>query len=418
MKIAIFTNNYLPNPYGVSGSVESFRKEFERLGHKVYIFAPKWKGYDDEWRLDLHSGDPISKRMRVFRYPAIETNIKIKFPIAIPYSRKISSILKNIDLDIIHSQHPNLLGSAAMRWARRKKIPLVFTWHTLYDQYAHFVPFVPRKAAAWWATRNARNYANRADAVITPTSSVINIIRKWGVTNKNITSIPTGVEEKQFENPDRKAVREKYGVKDDEILIFVMTRLTAEKNVEFLVEAVLDIFKNNKKIHPVKSREAGATSSQFNRVKFMICGEGNLKNSLTKKVANAGLGEKVIFAGIVSGSEKKNYYAAGDIFVYASKSETQGMILTEAMYSGLPIVAVRATGVEDIIEDGKTGFLVSEDKEEFGVAVQKIIDDEDLRKKFGEEAKKVARERYISRVCAEKMLKVYEKAIKLCCHPK
>src|SRR4030043_309152 len=147
MRIAIFTNNYLPHPYGVSGSVESFRKEFERLGHEVYIFAPRWKGYRD-------------KNRRVFRYPAFETNVKIKFPIAIPYSRKISKILDKLDLDIIHSQHPNLLGSAAARWTRRKsasrRIPLVFTWHTLYDQYAHFAPFVPVKLAAWWAIRNAR----------------------------------------------------------------------------------------------------------------------------------------------------------------------------------------------------------------------------------------------------------------------
>src|SRR3989339_1117945 len=100
MKIGIFTNNYLPNPYGVAGSIESFRKEFERLVNEVFIFAPRWKGYQD-------------KNPNVFRYPAFETNVKIKFPIAIPYSSRINKILENLDLDVIHSQHPNLLGSAA-----------------------------------------------------------------------------------------------------------------------------------------------------------------------------------------------------------------------------------------------------------------------------------------------------------------
>ncbi|MDI6777611.1 MAG: glycosyltransferase [Patescibacteria group bacterium] len=400
MKIAIFTNNYLPNPYGVSGSVESFRKEFEKLEHEVYIFAPRWKGYRDT-------------NPRVFRYPAFETNIKIKFPIAIPYSRKIDKILKELDLDIIHSQHPNLLGSAAARWAKKKNIPLVFTWHTLYDQYAHFVPFVPQRLAAWWAIRNARNYADRCDAVVAPTPSVIEIIRKWGATNENITAIPTGVEGEQFENPDRESVRKKYEIKEDEILLFVMTRLTAEKNVEFLVDAVLEVLQKNEDAHPVKSptQSRSATLPQFNRVKFMICGEGNLKDSLIKKVSETGLNDKVIFIGIVSDKEKKDYYAAGDVFVYASKSETQGMILTEAMYSGLPIVAVRATGAKDIIKDGKTGFLVAEDKEEFSHAVQKLIDDENLRKNFGEKAGKIAREKYTSSVCAKRMLEVYKKAI-------
>jgi len=380
MRIAIFTNNYLPNPYGVAGSVESFRKEFERGGHEVFIFAPQWKGYRD-------------KNPRVFRYPAIETNIKIKFPIPIPYSRKISEILNKLDLDVIHSQHPNLLGSAAAHWARKKNIPLIFTWHTLYDQYAHFAPFIPPKLAIWFAIRNARNYANRCDQVIVPTLSVGEIIRNWGVTNKNIIAIPTGVEEDQFADQNREGIREKYNVKDDEVLLFVMTRLTEEKNTEFLVEAVLEILKNN------------------NSAKFMICGDGDIKKRLVEKVSNCGFSDKVIFVGIVLDNEKKNYYAAGDIFVYASKSETQGMVLTEAMYSGLPIVAVEATGVRDIIKEDKTGFLVSENKKEFAAAVQKLIDDEILRKKFGEEAKWVAKEKYTSYVCAKKMLEAYKQVM-------
>jgi len=404
MKIAIFTNNYLPNPFGVSGSVESFRKEFERMGNEVYIFAPRRKDYHD-------------KNPRVFRYPSIETNVKIKFPIAIPYSPKINKILDNLKLDIIHSQHPNLLGSAAAHWAKKKNIPLVFTWHTLYDQYAHFAPFVPPKIAIWWAIRNGRNYANKCDVVIVPTPSVGEIIKKWGVANKNITAIPTGVEGHQFSAPDGNAIWEKYGVKSDEILLFVMTRLTEEKNMEFLVDAVLEIIRNNKNIHPRTNSAHDSKEIEFHKkigvgVKFMICGDGNLKNILEKKVADAGLGEKVIFSGIVSNSEKKNYYAAGDIFVYASKSETQGMVLTEAMYAGLPIVAVRAMGVKDIVENNKTGYLVGENKQEFSIAVQKLIDDEYLRKKFGEEGKKVTREKYTSEVCAKKMLEIYEKVIK------
>ena len=386
MRIAIFTNNYLPNPYGVSGSVESFRKEFERMGHEAYIFAPRWKRYKDE-------------NSRVFRYPSLDIEIKkIKYPLPFPCSRKMHKILENLELDIIHSQHPNLLGSAAARWARRKNIPLVFTWHTLYDQYAHFVPFVPRRLAAWLAIRNARNYANQCDAVIVPTPSVAQIIKKWGVTNKNIVSIPTGVEEDQFANPDRESVRKKYNIGDDEILLFVMTRLTEEKNVEFLVDAALGILKRN------------------NKAKFMLCGDGNLKKRLMKKARAAGLEKRVIFVGIISGDGKKNYYAAGDIFVYASKSETQGMILTEAMYSGLPIVAVRATGARDIVENDRSGFLVAEDIKEFENAAQKLIDDENLRKKFGEEAKRIAREKYTAKICAERMLEFYEKTIYLFCH--
>jgi glycosyltransferase involved in cell wall biosynthesis len=359
--------------------VESFRHEFESLGHEVYIFAPKWKGYTDN-------------NPRVFRYPSVDIKIKIRFPLAIPYSRKIDNILENLDLDIIHSQHPNLLGSAAMRFAKKKNIPIVFTWHTLYDQYAHFAPFVPRRLAAWWAIRNAKNYANKCDAVITPTPSVIEIIRNWGVTNKNIFAIPTGVEEKEISNFDRVKVREKYAIMDDEILLTLITRFTEEKNTQFVFDALKDVLRANPK------------------VKFMAVGDGYLLPELKAYAKKNKLESKVIFSGFISWEELRNYFAAGDIFVYGSKSETQGTVLTEAMYSGLPIVAVRATGVRDIVEDGKTGFLVSEDKAEFQTAVQKLIDNENLRKNFGEEAKRVAREKYTAKICAQKMLKVYEES--------
>jgi len=114
MNIAIFTNNYLPNPYGVTTSVESFRKEFEKRGHNVYIFAPHNRGYKD-------------KNKNVFRYPSIDIKYKIRFPLPIPYSRKIDKEIKKLKIDIIHAQHPNLLGGAAITWAEKKHIPLVFT---------------------------------------------------------------------------------------------------------------------------------------------------------------------------------------------------------------------------------------------------------------------------------------------------
>jgi 1,2-diacylglycerol 3-alpha-glucosyltransferase len=393
MRIGIFTNNYLPNPYGVTGSVESFRKVLESQGpacnaarstagrHEVFIFAPRWKGYVDE-------------NPRVFRYPSIDIKIKFRFPLAIPCSRKIDKILENLDLDIIHSQHPNLLGAAAAKWVKKKKIPLIFTWHTLYDQYAHFAPFIPRQLAAWWTIRNARNYANACDQVIVPTKSIKTIIEDWGVTNKNVIDIQTGVEENQLSGGNRNKIRKKYGIAEDEILLLVITRLTSEKNMEFLLDSVLPILEKNPK------------------VKFLIGGGGYLITNLKKKSVAKNLQDRVIFTNTIANDIKKDYYVAGDIFVFASKSETQGMVITEAMYVGLPIVAVKATGAIDLVEENKNGFLVSEDKNDFAAAIQKLIDDKNLRKTFSAEAKKIAREKYTSNICAQKLLKVYEEAIR------
>ncbi len=378
MKIAIFTNNYLPNPYGVSGSVESFRQELERLGHIVYVFAPNFKGYVDE-------------NKNVFRYPAIDLKFKnVRFPVAIPYSYQISRLLEKLEIDVIHAQHPNLLGWSARHWARKKRVPLVFTWHTLYDQYAHYTPIVPSFLTAWWAIRNARSYANGADCVIVPTPSVKEIILKWGVTNKNIVVIPTGVDEKQLANPDKALIRKKYVIAEDEILLIVITRFTQEKNLEFLFEAVAEVLRENKK------------------VKFLAGGDGNLTEKLKNFAAKQQLSAQIIFPGVVANEIKKEYYIAGDIFVSASKSETQGMAISEAMYLGLPIVAVAAPGVKDLVVSQVTGLLVREDREEFANAIKRLVADDILRKKFAENAGKIARQGYTCSVCTAKLIKVYE----------
>lgn len=380
MRIAIFTNNYLPNVYGVPMSVETFRKELESLGHEVFIFAPRYSDYKD-----------INKN--IFRYPSFDINIKFRFPLPIPYSHKINKILEDLDIDIIHSQHPNLLGSAAARWAKKKNIPLVFTWHTLYDQYTNFVPFLPAKIVAKWAINNAVKYANKADNIIVPTESIAPIIQKWGMNNK-IIPIATGVMEKEFLNTDRNEIREKYEIKENEILLLLVSRLTTEKNINFVFESVLKILKENK------------------LAKFLLAGDGYLLPELKKRVKEENLEDKIIFAGIAPREELKNYYAAGDIFVYASKSETQGMIITEGMYVGLPIVAVKAPGVESLVENNINGILTSENESEFIKAIQKLMTEKDLRNKMSQESARIAREKYNSKICAEKMLEVYEKAIK------
>lgn len=398
MRIAIFTNNYIPNPYGVTQSIESFRKQFEKRGHEVFIFAPRWKGYvDNNPRACPPSATPSGVSGRVFRYPSVDINIKFRFPLAIPYSRAMDKIIEKLDLDIIHSQHPNLLGTAAKKWARKKNIPLVFTWHTLYDRYTNFFPLVPQKWAANYIIKKAVNYANQCGQIIVPTESVKGIIREWGVTNENIEAIPSGIEEDMYANPDGAAIRQKYGIKRDEILLLLVSRLTEEKNVEFLFRALT----------PTLSRGE-------REVKMLVAGDGYLLPKLRQFAKDNNISDQIIFAGVVDKLVIKNYYAAADIFVYASKSETQGMIISEAMYCGLPVVALEATGIRDLVEDNINGFLIAEDSSgEFASAVNDLINNQEMRKKFGAASARRAREKYTDQVCADKMLEVYQRLIPL-----
>jgi 1,2-diacylglycerol 3-alpha-glucosyltransferase len=388
MKIAIFTNNYLPNHYGVTVSIETFRRELEKRGHRVYVFAPRWKDYAD-------------KNPNVFRYPSIDIEFKFRLPLSLPYSWKMRKILQNLDVDIVHSQHPNLLGSAAKKWSRKKKIPLVFTWHTLYDQYVNFVPKIFRKMAAKYIIDKAVAYANGADAVIAPTASIVPILRKWGVRNE-IRPIATGIDVEDFSGADPKIVREKFGLSEDEIVLLLVSRLTEEKNVEFVFRAV------KKALEEIETREASFLGK---KIRFMVVGDGYLRKSLEKFCEQEKISEKVIFCGLVKREEIKNYYAAADVFVYASKSETQGMIVSEAMYMKLPVVAVNSTGASSLMLNKANGFLVRENEEEFCEAVLKLVENTDLRRRFGEASGKIARENFTSEACADKMLRVYEEAV-------
>ncbi len=380
MNIAIFTNNYLPNHYGVTNSIESFRKQLEKRGHTVYIFAPEYKNYQD-------------KNKNVFRFPSLDLNYKIKFPLPIPYSRKINKVLNNLEIDIIHSQHPNLLGKTALRWARKKNIPIVFTWHTLYDQYVDYVPFFLRKISAYLIIKSAVNYADKVNQVIVPTNSVRKIIENWGVENKNIVDMPTGIDRGMFSGFDGNKIRKKLKIFSDKKVILSISRLTNEKNVVFLLKEIIKVLKKNK-----------------NSV-FVFGGEGYLLKELKKMVFNSGLKERIFFPGIIKKDDIKNYFAMADIFVYASKSETQGMIISEAMYMGLPIVAIKALGIKDLIENKKDGILVSEHKNVFFKAVNELLSNNEKRVILGKNAKNTAETKYTSEVCGSKLIDMYKKTI-------
>lgn len=377
MNIAIFTNNYLPNPYGVSGSIESFRKELERRGHKVYVFAPEAKGYTDE-------------NLSVFRYPAVDLTFnKIRFPLPIPFSFKMDRILKDLEIDIIHAQHPNLLGWQAKRWAKKKKVPLVFTWHTLYDKYVHFFRFAPRPLAIWWTLKNAVGYANEADQVIVPTPSVKEIIVRWGVRNGHIAAVATGVDEDEFSDPNPERIRAACGISAEKKVLLIHSRLTEEKNVMLTVAAAAKVlFRNPDAV-------------------LVISGRGSLLEDIRSYIAKKGLEGQTFFVDGGGRQALKDIYAAADIFLYASKSETQGMVITEAMYMGLPVVAVAATGIRNLVANQISGLLTKDCADSLAAGAEKLLRDCKIRAAFSENAKKIARQHYTAFVCTEKLLQVY-----------
>jgi 1,2-diacylglycerol 3-alpha-glucosyltransferase len=379
LKIAIFTNNYLPNPYGVSTSVEGFRLALMKMGHDVFVFAPQWfESFDDD--------------ENIFRYPAFKVPTKIDFSLVVPFSTHIDEKIARMDFDVIHAQHPNLLGATGRRWAQKKNVPLIFTWHSLYDRYAHYMPFVPEKISAHLAMKNAATFAQRSDHVIVPTSSIVPLVKSAGVIHNRIDVVESGVDQKLFANPDGNSIRKKFNIHNDAILLTTVSRLTEEKNVTFLAQQIAQILKKNPQTF------------------FLCAGEGDQKKDMEEIFREQRVIDHVVFAGKVARDEVKHFLAAGDIFVYASTSETQGTIVTENMYIGRPIVGVSVNGVGDLI-DHKVNGLHADENDSFAHNVQELIDNEDLRKTLGQNAFTIAREKYTSEKCADRLVCVYEKTI-------
>ncbi len=200
----------------------------------MYVFAPDYEGYKD-------------KDERVFRYPAFLFKYKIDYPISIPISSFINKKIKELNLDIIHAHQPFSLGKEGLRYAKKLKIPIVFTYHAKYEDYVHYVPFFPERILAELVKREAINFSNKCDLTIAPSLGIKKSIKKRGADKGRIEVLPTGISWKNFQKGDRKKIREKYGIKKEEVLCLNIGRVDEEKNLLLLAKAVKKVVEKIKK---------------------------------------------------------------------------------------------------------------------------------------------------------------------------
>lgn len=338
MHIAIFTNCYLPLVNGVVGVVNLLRKGFMEQGHQVSIFAP---GFDDY--LDEEQG--------IYRYPAVDLTRKVKYPIAVPFSPRISKVLRELDFDIIHSHHPFVLGPLALKLARKRRTPIIYTFHTQYDQYSHYVP-LPSAFVSWFSKNQVRRFAQSVDQIATPADSAREILLGYGVT-KDIKVIPNPTDITKFQTGNPDSIRSKYNLSQEKLLINI-GRVAPEKNLSLLLRSFRLMIE--KAPQPVK---------------LMIVGDGPDLIELKRQAIELGIADKVIFTGMVNPATVPDYLAAADLFVMTSKSEVKPLAQLEALASGVPIVSVAAAGANDTIISGQNGLLVAEDP---GVIAGEVLD--------------------------------------------
>ncbi|HEX2481199.1 MAG TPA: glycosyltransferase [Methylomirabilota bacterium] len=348
MRIGLFTNNYFPMLGGVPTAVETIRRDLEALGHEVVIVAPRMAGADDGGRW-------------LIRVPAVPAPTYPDFALPLPLGPGLTRRLRALDLDVFHAHHPFLLGASARRLARASGRPFVFTYHTLYDRYAHYVPLLPRQVVARGAIRWSAGFADTADLVLAPSDFVARRLRAQGV-RRPIEVLPTGIDLDRFRPGDRADARRTLRLAADDRVLLYVGRLDREKNLEFLLEAIARV--------------------RVPRVRLLLVGRGTQAAALRRAAEARGVADRVDLRGGSPPDGLPAYYRAADAFVFASTTETQGLAVLEAMACGLPVVAVRATGIEEVVAEGVSGLLVPEAPAVFGDAVGQILIDRDLAAKL------------------------------------
>jgi 1,2-diacylglycerol 3-alpha-glucosyltransferase len=327
MKICMMTNTYLPHVGGVARSVSTFAEEFMREGHDVLVVAPEFDGKKLAAKAEA----------MVERVPSLRNFNGSEFSVRLPLATALSDRLEAFQADIIHAHHPFLLGDTALRVAMNKNVPIIFTHHTRYEDYTHYVPF--SDAMKEVAIQLPTHFANLCDGVIAPSESIARMIRRRGVTT-TIKVIPTGIDVKAFASADGARFRERMKIPADSLVIGHIGRLAQEKNLGYLAEAVA----------PFLAREPNA--------RFLVVGDGPWRDQMKDVFRQHGVANRLLLAGKRTGRVLREAYRAMDVFAFASKSETQGMVVAEAMAAGVPVVALNASGVREVVMDDTNGYLL------------------------------------------------------------
>lgn len=383
VRVATFTDNYLPYIGGVSISIQRLSQGLVDRGSAVKIFAPSYE-----------NGRPENEDDSVYRCRTFFLGKKMRFPITDIFSRKLEEELSGFKPDLVHVHHPFWLGNKGRKLARKSGLPVVFTYHTRLDKYMHNLPLPGSALKEIFAHNLIKRFANRCDAVIAPGFSTEEYLRRLGV-HSMIATIPTGINIQEYSlySPDEIRDFRRLYAGDDENLLISVCRLAMEKNVDFMIDGL------------VKVRER--TSVPF---RCILVGDGPERSRLEGRVAENGMDDRIFFAGVMEPREVVRAYLASEFFVFASKTETQGMVLLEAMAGGCPVVAVNSSGVHDVIEDGFNGFKVPENIETWAESIILLLENRELIDTLSGNSKEFA-EKYSGDKIAEKVLRLYRRTL-------
>jgi glycosyltransferase involved in cell wall biosynthesis len=362
LRVAMFTNNYLPFIGGVPISIQRLKSGLHSKGDRVLIIAPDYGAGTEDERDILR----LRSLVRMGRNG--------EFRIANILSLRVWRHIRDFKPDIVHLHHPFWLGALGLFIARRLHIPTVYTYHTRLEEYAHFVPLPGVLFRNLISHALVKRFANKCDGIIVPTYSTEEYLRIIGV-KRPIEIQPTGIEFDNFQHcspAEIKRLKDHYQIREEKICISV-ARLSKEKNLDFMLDAI--------------ALSAQNTSVDF---RLFLIGDGHERQRLDERITTLGLARKVTLVGAVPPAEIVHWYQLADLFVFTSRSETQGMVILEAMAAGLPVVAVRSSGIDDVVKDGVNGYKTPQRVDIWSQRVLQLLEEDTTRQRMGENARTFA----------------------------
>lgn len=376
LRIAVFSDSALPILNGVSISIQSLNAELRNAGHSVVLFTAGHPGHRDD---DPHT----------YRFRALETPWATNYPLAIPPFTPRLRDFRSHEFDVIHTHTPFTVGMVGLRWAESHEIPIVSTYHTLYDRYSHYIPYFPHRYVRFKIAKHTNFYYSRVAHAITPSDAAAKWLRRHAVETP-ITVIPTGTQRRAFF--ERAEERTKLGIPSDQTILLYVGRIAREKSLPTLLEAVAQVFR------------------EIPTARLWLVGDGPYRTECAEIVRRLGIGDRVRFVGFVPRDEVDRFYAASDLFVFSSITETQGLVVQEAMQYGLPAVVSIGGGAGASIVDGMNGFLVKHDSEALADSILKVLRDPILHARLSEGASRSV-QAYTSAEMAKRVVGVYRQVI-------
>lgn len=384
LRIGLFSESFEPVQNGVTTSILTLIEGLRAQGHRVWTFAP-------------HHQEQPEQELGVLRFPSFVSAWNPGYPVAVPFLPRLALLTNfhRLRLQVVHTHTPFVMGLTGANMAVRRGTPLVSTFHTLYMQYSHYMPLLPDTVTHRLLEHYLPWYYNRCSEVIAPSELAACALKELGV-ERPISVIPTGIPlpaARMIDDDARAGVRQGLQVGPDDPLLLYVGRLAQEKNISWL----LDVF--------------GVIRRSMPAARLALVGAGPYASELQSLACAAHPEGSVLFLGPMARQQLDSIYAAADVFVFPSATETQGLVIGEARAAGLPAVVVNAGGAPETVLHGKDGFRVPEgDVAAFAEHTLMLLRDRALHSKMSARARRTARE-YTPERMVERVLEVYRRAI-------